>query len=225
MEPKNKDKFPGNIREVSRRSAGVPKRLVINLADAAVDREFGISGNLFYVWEAPDESVYIGIKVNESNQPLINYTVHTGLKTPFDALLITTPAGQAGNLVLIYGTESPDLLEIIDNRSTTVAGTTGILGELQGPTAPGDNIGATIGAAAAEIVVANATRHSIEISALSTNPGSVFLGFDNTITAGGAPGTWAVELQAGQTLIIDDYRGPIFAIRGGAACYVGIGEW
>ena len=220
------DTFAKKIEYVRRGPMGVPRMLTINLGAPLTDQIYDISGNMFQVWSMPDESSYVTIKVNESNQPAIPYQIHTGAKTPFHKLLITTPAGQAGDMILLYGTEAPDMLEMIDQRSTTVAGVGGVLDELRGDLVPENFIGITIAAApgATLIMAARAARKGCCIQALSTNTGSVFLGFADTVTVGGAPGIWFAELQAGVPFTIDDYRGPIWGIAT-AQQVVGTGEW
>ncbi|MBW8003348.1 MAG: hypothetical protein FVQ80_15265 [Planctomycetes bacterium] len=217
------DRFANNISEVARRSAAVPKRLDIDLSIALTDQPYHISGNLFYIFSAPDESSYLDIKVNETREPVISYSVHTGLVTPFDALYITTPAGQSGTMVLIYGTEAPNLLQIIDNKSTTVAGVGGILDELRGDLTEetwGTEI--TVGnAAAVQILAANAARKACIIQAKAANTGIVYIGFDNTVTTT----KWIAELQAGMSFAVDDYRGDLYARADAAGQLVGYGEW
>ena len=218
--------FPEKIDYVRRASMGVPKMFIVNLALPITDFIYNLAGNLFYIWDAPDQTSLINIKVNNSGEPAIPYTLHTGAITPFDKLLITTPAGQAGDMILLYGTEAPDMLEMIDQRSTTVAGVGGVLDELRGDLVPENFIGITIAAApgATLIMAARAARKGCCIQALSTNTGSVFLGFADTVTVGGAPGIWFAELQAGVPFTIDDYRGPIWGIAT-AQQVVGTGEW
>jgi hypothetical protein len=128
-------------------------------------------------------------------------------------------------MMLIYGNEAPDMLEMIDQRSTTVAGVGGVLEELRGDVTPENFIGITITAApgATMIMAARDARKSCCIQARSTNTGSVFLGFANTVTVGGAPGIWFAELQAGAAWTCDDYRGPVYGIAT-AQQYVGSGE-
>lgn len=217
------DTFAAKINYVRRASMGVPKLFTIDLAIPLTDQVYNISGNLFYIWSAPDESSYITIKVNGTDQPAIPCSVHTGLVTPFDKLLITTPAGQNGDLVIMYGTEAPELLRIIDNRSTTVAGVGGVLDELRGDLTP-ENWGAeiTVGnAAAVQILAVNATRKGCTIQSKAANAGLVYIGFDNTVTTT----KWIAELQAGMSFSIDDYRGPLFARASAAGQLVGYGEW
>lgn len=216
--------FAQKIAYVRRGPIGVPKMFAINLGVAEI-RTFNIAGNMFRIWSAPDEAVYVNIRINESGEPNIPYQIHTGAKTPFDKLIIETPAGQAGEMLIIYGTEAPDLLEMIDDRSTTVAGVGGLLDEMRGDLAAEAFIGVTIAAApgATQIMAARADRKSCNIQALSTNTGSVFLGFANTVTVGGAPGIWFAELQPSMSWTCDDYRGPVFGIAA-AQQIVGMGE-
>lgn len=211
--------FSKKINYVRRASMGVPKTFVIDLALPIIDQPYHISGNIYYVWSAPNENDYVDIKVNKSSESALRCVRQTGLITPYDKLLITTPVGQTGEMVILYGTESPEMLNIIDNRSF-------IITELQGDLVPENFTGITITAApgATLIMAARVARKGCCIQALSTNTGNVFLGFDNTVTVGGAPGIWFVELQAGMSFAIDDYRGPIYGIAV-AAQVVGTGEW
>lgn len=220
------DSFAQKIDYVRRGPVGVPKMFAIDLGTAIVDQPFNISGNMFRIWSAPDEASYVNIKINQSGEPAVPYQIHTGARTPFDKLLITTPAGQAGEMLIVYGTEAPDMLEMIDDRSTTVAGVGGLLDEMRGDLTPEAFIGIAIAPApvATLIMAARVERKGCCIQALSTNTGSVFLGFADTVTVGGAPGIWFAELQAGVPFTIDDYRGPIYGIAT-AAQVVGTGEW
>lgn len=217
-----KNIFPGAIEDVRRKEAAVPKRVDIDLAIPLNDFVYGISGNLFYVWDAP-VNTYIDIKINKTSEKPIRFVEQTGLRTPFDKLLITTPAGQMGTLTIIYGTESPALLELIDNRVAIAGSLDDILAELQGDAAP-ETWGAeiTVGnAAAVSIIAANVDRKACRVQAKSTNTGIVYLGFDNTVTTT----KWIAELQAGMSFDIDDYRGDLYARADALAQLVGWGEW
>lgn len=217
------DTFAEKIDYVRKGPMGVPRLFAVNLAIAAIDHPYNMAGNIFYIWSAPDESSYINIKVNNTSEPAIPCSVHTGLVTPFDKLLITTPAGQAGTMIIMYGTEAPELLHIIDNRSTTVAGVGGVLDELRGDVIP-ENWGTeiTVGNAAAVIALAaNAARKGCCFQAKSTNAGIIYIGFDNSVTTT----KWIAELQAGVPFCIDDYRGDLYARASAAGQLLGWGEW
>lgn len=214
--------FTEKIEFVRKISMGVPKTLEIDLSIAIKDQVYDISGNLFYFFSAPGESEYIGIKVNETREPVINYSVHSGLITPFYRLYITTPGAQAGTAVLIYGTEAPDLLQIIDNRSTTVAGVGGILDELRGDLTR-ETVGEekTVGVSAVLVVPANAMRKACILQAKSTNTGNVFIFVD----VGVSFTRWFAELQPGMSFAVDDYRGDIYAKSEVNGQKIGWGEW
>lgn len=215
--------FAKKIAYVRRASMGVPKIFTVNLAIQAIDQVYNISGNIFYVWSAPNPRDTVSIKVNSSAEPAIPYVSQTGLETPFDKLLVTTPAGQTGDMVIMYATEAPELLRIIDNRSATIAAMDAIRDELQGDQVPenwGNEI--TVGnAAAVQVLAANANRKAMCCQAKGVNAGIIYLGFDNTVTTT----KWVAELQAGVPFSIDDYRGPIFARASAVGQLLGWGEW
>ena len=218
--------FSKKINYVRKASMGVPKTFRIDLGLPIIDQPYHISGNLFYVWSAPNAEDYVDIKVNKSSEPALRCVRQTGLITPYDKLLITTPAGQAGEMILLYGTESPEFLTVIDNRSVTAIGLADILEELQGDVTPesaAEEI--TVGAAFVEILPANATRKAFSLCADVFNTGTIYLGFDNTVTTAAGGNIWFHAMQAGGQFGIDDYRGPIFAIATAAGQLIGVGEW
>ncbi len=218
--------FQEKIELIRKTSMGVPKIINIDLGTAIADQEFNIAGNLFYVFNAPSEAEYVGIRINETREPMINFSALTGMETPFYRLYITTPAGQAGTLQIIYGTEAPEMLRIIDNRSTTVAGVGGVLDELRGDVTP-ELVGAeiTCGVAQVQLLAANANRKGCNLCADILNTGNVYLGFDATVTTSAGGDIWFHVLTPGASFQIDDYRGPIHAIATLANQEVGVGEW
>ncbi len=214
--------FTEKIEIVKKQSIGIPNMIEIDLSVAIVNQKYDLSGNLFYIWDTPDESSYVTIRINNTNQPAIPYQVHTGAETPFSTLYITTPAGQAGVMHIIYATEAPEFLRLLDHRSTTVAGVGGILDELRGDVLP-ENWGTeiTVGNAAAVVIfAANAVRKSCNIQSKAVNAGLVYIGYDNTVITT----KWIAELQAGQSYATDDYRGPLWARASAVGQLVGYGE-
>lgn len=216
------ESFQAKIEEVRRTAIGVPKKLQIDLSIALTDQLYTVSGNLFYLLHAPDDTVYIDIKINSTNQPAHRYYRAMGLETPFHSLLITTPAGQAGTITIIYGTEAPEMLRVIDNRSSASLGVNAIVAELQGDaTHETWDTEKTVGAAAVSAIAANTDRKGCIVQAKSTNTGIIYIGFDNTVTAT----KWVAELLPGMAFSIDDYRGALFAIGSAAGQLLGWGEW
>jgi len=187
---------------------GVPKTFRINLAVPIIDQSYDLAGNLFYVWSSPNAEDYVDIKVNKSSEPSVRCVRQTGLITPYSKLLITTPVGQAGEMIILYGAESPEFLTIIDNRSVTGIGLTNILGELRGDLAPEDYGTAVIGLAAVQIYAANADRRGFDLQAGLGNAGNIYIGFDNTVLANNA----VASLVASGSYYRNDYRGPLWAI-------------
>jgi len=220
------DTFSKKINYVRRASMGVPKNFIVNLALPLTDQRYDISGNLFYIWSSPNATDYVDIKVNKSSEPALRCVRQTGLITPYDKLLITTPAGQTGDMTILYGTESPELLTLIDNRSATLADTAAILAELQGDVLP-ESAAAEIavGVAQVQLLAANADRKGCHICSDILNAGNIYLGFDNTVTTSAGGNIWFHCLTPGASFSIDDYRGPIHGISTVAAQAVGVGEW
>ncbi len=110
----------------------------------------------------------------------------------------------------------------IVRSSPTIIALDEILAELRGvATAGTDDTEKTIGVAASAVLAVNSTRKAFNVQAKSDNTGIIYLGFTNAVTAT----KWFAELQAGQSCMLDDYRGPVFAIATVADQKLGWGEW
>ena len=221
---KNRGQFPSDIREVRQRDAGVLKRIDIDLSIALIDQAYHISGNYFYLYDMPS-GTYIDIKVNETRESPVSYVEQVGQITPFDTLYITTPAGQTGTAVLLYGTEAPDLVSMIDNRAAVSGDIEAVRDELRGDTTPENWGEVTVGVAQVELLAASANRKACWIHSDIENTGNIYLGFDNTVTTAVGGNNWFACLTPGQGWGVDDYRGAIHAIATVAAQAVGVGEW
>lgn len=215
--------FPEQLELIRSSDIGVPRKLEIDLAVVAVDHEYTLASNMFYIVGAPDGVVYIDVRFNKINQHQHRLNLQMGIMTPFSSVFVTTPAGQAGTMTIIYGTEAPSLLRIIDNRSAQSLDMTQVRAELQGDTTP-ENFGGeiTVGnLAAVQIIALNGNRKACTIQAKSTNTGIVYVGFDDTV----ATNLWVAELQPGMAFSVDDYRGDLYARASAAGQLVGWGEW
>jgi len=221
--------FVEKINFVRKASLGVPRSLVIDLSIVATDKPYEIAGNIFYIMAAPDSSSYVDVRFNEVRESPIRLYHQMGFETPFYRLFITTPAGQTGNITILYATEAPEYLKIIDNRSATSLDLQGVRqavelvrDELRGDTTPQDwGTEKTVGIAAVEILNAETDRKSAFIQSKQVNTGLIYVGFDNTVSTS----KWVAELQPGAAFSVDDYRGPLFAISDTAGQLVGWGEW
>ena len=219
-----RDIFPEQIKEVRKREISPVRRIDINLATVIVDQTYNIAGNFFYIWETPGTGEYVNIKVNNNRESAAPYYQQTGQQVPFETLYISTPAGQAGNLILLYGTEWPDLVSLIDNRAAVSEDIADLLAQLQGDLTPENWGELTAGVAQIQVVAANADRKSVSICADVDNPGNVFLGFANTVTTRAGGALWFHVLVPSGFYSIDDYRGPIHAIATAANCFIGYAE-
>lgn len=198
------------------------QQISIDLSIVIVDKVYGIAGNYFYIYDAPDGAVYIDVKTNNTNQSAIGYVKQTGFKSPFQRLYITTPTGQSGTIKILIASQAPELFEVIDNRAPTSLSLDDILGQLRGDTTPENfDTEKTVGLTAVSIIASNANRKACCVQAKSTNTGIIYVGFTNLVTSS----KWIAELQAGMSFTIDDYRGDIYAIATVAGQLVGWGEW
>jgi len=194
----------------------------INLALVQIDKPYNLAGNYFYVLEAPDQTSYIEVKTNATNQPAISWVKQTGFIQPFTQFYITTPAGQAGTMRILIASMAPELFTVVDNRSAISLTMSDVLAQLQGDILPENwDTEKTVGTAAVLILAANANRKGCNVQAKSTNTGIIYVGFTNTVTSS----KWVAELQPGMSFSIDDYRGDIYAIATVAGQLVGWGEW
>jgi len=217
--------YTAELRDVQRREAAVPRKLEIDLGIVATDQEYSISGNIFYIWESEDSAAEIQVKFNRNTEAAIPLSQQTGLLTPFDTVYITTPAGQTGTMTILYGTESPELLDFIDNRSQTSADLAAIRNQLEGDAAEESFAEITVGAAAVQLLAANAGRKACWIHNDINNSDDLYLGFDNTVTTAAGGNIWFAVLSPGMGWGVDDYRGDIYGICAGAGNAVGVGEW
>ena len=224
----------GNAKGIS-----APQFLPIDLSVALMDKEYSIAGNFFYIYASPDQTSYITVKTNPSDISSPQYVFQTGFKGPFTKLYITTPAGQTGLMKIMIAAQDPQTFEVIDNRSGISASMismltelqTGaietnmaaVLAELQGIATEGTyDTEKTVDASnVVTIFAANATRKACIIQSKDTNTKYIYLGFTNAVTTS----KWFMQLQPGQAFMIDDYRGPIYAISDTAGQLVGSGEW
>lgn len=215
--------FETDLRQARSLGLSAPQRIYIDLSVPISMMEYNVSGNYFYILEAPDQTSYIDVQINRNDAPALPYTVQRGFhKQPFNKLYITTPTGQAGTMTVIVAAESPGEFEFIDNRSSISQSMSDILDELRGDIIP-ENWGTqkTVGLTAVEVMAANANRKAASVQSKDLNTGKIYIGFDNTVTTT----KWVVELQPGMSWSVDDYRGPIFAISDTAGQLLGYGEW
>ncbi len=106
--------------------------------------------------------------------------------------------------------------------SPTIIALDEILAELRGGVSAGTyGPEKTVGVAQGEVLAANANRKAFNLQAKSTNSGKIYLGYSIAVSTTG----WFAELQAGQACMLDDYRGPVFAIASEADQKLGWGEW
>lgn len=213
--------FTGQLEFIRQSSIGTPKKLRIDLSVAHDDLRLPLTGNFFYFIMTNSTGDYCDIKVNEQREPAFSYYRGMGLLTPFYNLYISNPAQPNAWVEILYGTQAPDFLQVIDNRGAIIPSLDSIVNEIQGDLAAEGYNRVAVGAAAGQIVALNAARKSLIIQHDPvTGVGVVYLGYDNTVLA-----TKAIcALRPGDTYSLDDCRTAIFAIRSAGATNIFYGE-
>lgn len=211
-----------NIAEFIQQGIGQPRKLTLDLAIPLANQKFAISGTQFGVWAAPLQTDEIQVRFNANQNVQIPFQRGRVLAVPFNKVFITVPAGLTGNMDILYGHGSMDLFRIFPNAFDTdmTVVLTNIQDELQGDVLPENWGNAAAGLVQAQIIAANANRRSWHVQAGLGNAQTVWIGFDNTVTNLNA----AAALVAGQSFWLDDYRGPVHAIAGGAGQVVHFSE-
>jgi len=125
MKPLDLNTFAQKIDYVRRASMGVPKTFQIDLSVALTDQKFDISGNLFYVWQSPDQTSYVEIKVNNTREPAIQYIAQTGLNMTVGVAAVELLAANANRKACWIDSDPDNTGNIylgFDNTVTTRAG-------------------------------------------------------------------------------------------------------
>lgn len=180
------------------------KTIEIDLAAVVADREISVRGDLLGCWLAPDMNAEIGIRFQTRSEPLIPFRQGMFLELSFDRIFITNPVVGAGTMYLIYGDSSAARIHA---NPSDVGVLTEIRDELAGDVL-GEGFGAAVvGVAAAVAVAANVDRKGLHVQAGLGNAGTINIGQTNAVTVANG-----IQLVAGQSLWLDDYRGPLWGI-------------
>jgi len=191
---------------------GEAKVLEVDLSIPLTDQRFTIAGTQFGLWDAPNQSDLIHVRFNEQSRRRIPFKRGKVIRTPFTEVYITVAAGLTGTATIVYGTGEESVFRLHPNVSESSEVLEDIRDELQGDQTPENWGNATIGAVQAQVLAANADRKSFEVQAGTGNTQTIWIGFDNTVTNLNA----VKALVASQSFWMNDYRGPVHAIAGGA---------
>lgn len=177
--------LPGQVFRIS--SYG--SFLIILDNDIGTDPRMSINGDAF-------EEIPAGISVQLPPQEKFQY------------LLLQNPDG-ADTMTLRFALSA----SLIQDNRLVISGSvfTDILAQFNGDLTPenwGDDI--AVGAAAVQLLAANANRKSLLVQSDIANPGIIYIGYDNTVGSTKKVAT----LLPGGAFSVDDYRGAIWAISG-----------
>lgn len=150
----------------------------------------------------------------QSAHPNVGYPVGPGLQ--FEKVRLYNDGGTTAvmDLVVSDSVVSAEMSDI-----TTILGD--IRDELQGTAGAGTYAQATVGVTQSQIVAASTSRGGGIFQAARTNTGTIYLGFDNTVTSSKT----FCSLTAGGSWSVDDYRGTVHAIASAAGQLLNYGVW
>lgn len=201
-------------------------RIVTLKLDSARTRvEFNITGSSIWVLTATDTTCAITLQLNETENDEFTLTgKQKGVRGIFHRFFVTNSAQASKTVTLAIATQLTDYFEPLDTSSQVEILTVleAIRDELLGSSTGTYDTEKTVGnAATVAVLAANTTRKAFMVQAKAANTGVIYIGFDNTVSAT----KWVAQLQAGQSLLLDDYRGAIHAIASAAGQLLGFGEW
>lgn len=145
----------------------------------------------------------------------------TFVKRGFHLLRIQNTGGVAGTLVIVvtedeYSLSDSANVAVLAAIAASVAGidsdTNRLLGVAAGTVLADTTVAAT-GGVGTLLFAASATRRLVQIQALTTNGGTVYLGFTNTVSAVNK----IAELPAGASWYEEYYTGAVYAVGNDAA--------
>jgi len=199
-----------------------PKKFTLALDTLTVNKELGLMGNYFGIIEATSVTAKVSVAFNRADASTIDFTKGLYAVYPFDKVYLSW-AAQAGETIdILIGSLAPDIFEIKDYRSQNNMQATldSILAELRGITAAGTFAADVNVSTVASVLAANTSRKSLLICADVTNTALVYLGYADTTTSTKK----IAALAAGQSLSMDDYRGPIYAISASGTQKLNVSE-
>lgn len=182
----------------------------INLSTAKTNDFYSLAGNYFYIVDAYNSSNWIKVKFNRLENDLIKFEKGFGVRKPFTKFWVTFDAQASGWVDVLIGQISPQLLEIIDNRTGLITQQT--LEEIRDTfksTTASDNSETTVGNVS-EVQLLNAVsgRKSFTVQASDTNTGKIYILYKTGVGST----KYKAILQAGQLYADDKWRGVVYAI-------------
>jgi len=174
------------------------------------EQTINLQGNFIYGVDSTAPGTLVSVQFSRKDSGVDYFDIVKGLGYlhPFDKLHVSWTAQAGETLTLLIGNLAPGLIGILDNRSqvSLTGGLNNILAELQGETAPQGYAVVDMDAQPHVIVGVNASRKSVILTADPLNTVRVYLGYDSDVTTN----KWFTFLDAGDSYIIDDYRGLIY---------------
>jgi len=212
-------KFSDSMEEIEffkGRTNVLLKKWPINLAVAGT-QTIDIAGNFVYAIDATGATANVNIQFSKREDDMDKYNLvkSLGIIYPFDKIICSWDAQAGANITLWVGNQSPNFLQVIDNRSAAASDTylAQLVDKIGGATTPATWAAEIdIDVASEKVLSLNANRKSAILQADVDNTSFITIGFDNTVS----DTKYVIKLEAGDIFVFSDYLGELWAYGGAA---------
>lgn len=196
--------------------------LTLPLDVAFSNKSLNIAGNFISCVASTDVNVSVDLEFNRINNGKTTFTQGLTFIRPFGNIFVTSSA-QAGKTITFIISSFAPLFAIQDNRSNALQASylSTIAAELQGSTTGTDTDDVAVGVTQVTALAANTARKSLCIQADPANTGKIFIGFTTAV----ATTKKIACLVPGASIMLDDFRGALYAISDTAAQKISASEW
>lgn len=185
-----------------------PYVITIPLDTATNEKQFSMAGNYFGIYDATDVNTKIKVRFNRSNDTQVEIGMGQSFIRPIKRFFLSWDAQSGETITLLVAALAPDLFAYLDQRSNILQAQylSDILDQLKGDT--GGTDGADVSVSTHVKVITGAdTTHAICLYADPGNTAGIAIGFTESVSATNK----ILILQPGETFMIDDFIGNIYA--------------
>lgn len=195
--------------------------LTIPLDTAFVNKQYDIAGNYIACFNSTDVNTNVDIEFNRINSGAINFTQGLKFRRPFNRIFITSSA-QAGKTIQLLISSFNPLFELQDDRSNNLTASylAEIQEQLQGGTTLTNAADATVTTSSGSVLASNTDRHALMLFADLANTAVIYVG-NSSVSATRK----MVALNPGDSLLLDDYTGQLYAVSASGSQKLSVAEW
>lgn len=183
-----------------------------------------IAGNYISCIDASDAGVSVNIEFNKISTGMIDFSKGLSISRPFNRFFITSSAQTGKTISFLISSYATDLFEVTDNRSNNQSSVSlaaieqQLIGDTTGTMASDNTID---NVSAEQIITGTNVQTSFLLFADLANTGTIYIGFDNTVSATKK----IMALNSGDTMLIDNFKGDIWAFASGTGQKLSVSYW